>query len=142
MRIVLSSIFVDDQDKALAFYTTKLGFIKKADVPMGQMRWLTVVSPKAADGPELVLEPDGHPAVKPFKDALVRDGIPLAVVVVAYILVTAIASVVLYHWVEVPGRTTVRRWVGQVTKRGAPLPVRVRGNINEGAVSSAWRSSD
>jgi len=76
MRIVLSSIFVDDQDKALAFYTTKLGFIKKTEVPMGHMRWLTVVSPKAADGPELVLEPDGHPAVKPFKDALVRDGIP------------------------------------------------------------------
>ena len=67
---------MDDQDKALAFYTTKLGFIKKTDFPMGHMRWLTVVSPKAADGPELVLEPDGHPAVKPFKDALVRDGIP------------------------------------------------------------------
>ena len=77
MRIVLSGIFVDDQDKALAFYTTKLGFIKKADVPMGHMRWLTVVSPKAVNGPELVLEPDGHPAVKPFKDALVRDGIPV-----------------------------------------------------------------
>ena len=76
MRIGLSSIFVDDQDKALAFYTTKLGFIKKTDFPTGHMRWLTVVSPKAADGPELVLEPDGHPAVKPFKDALVRDGIP------------------------------------------------------------------
>jgi catechol 2,3-dioxygenase-like lactoylglutathione lyase family enzyme len=76
MRIVLTSIFVDDQDKALTFYTTKLGFIKKTDVPVGHMRWLTVVSPKAADGPELVLEPDGHPAVKPFKDALVRDGIP------------------------------------------------------------------
>ena len=76
MRIGLSSIFVDDQDKALAFYTTKLGFIKKTDFPMGHMRWLTVVSANAADGPELVLEPDGHPAVKPFKDALVRDGIP------------------------------------------------------------------
>ena len=74
--MVLSSIFVDDQDKALAFYTTKLGFIKKTDFPMGHMRWLTVVSPKAADGPELVLEPEGHPAVKPFKAALVRDGIP------------------------------------------------------------------
>lgn len=76
MRIVVSSIFVDDQDKALAFYTTKLGFIKKTEIPMGHMRWLTVVSPNATDGPELVLEPDGHPAVKPFKDALVRDGIP------------------------------------------------------------------
>ena len=76
MRIGLSSIFVDDQDKALAFYTTKLGFIKKTEFPMGHMRWLSVVSPKAADGPELVLEPDGHPAVKPFKAALVRDGIP------------------------------------------------------------------
>ncbi len=76
MRIVVSSIFVDDQDKALAFYTMKLGFIKKTEIPMEHMRWLTVVSPSATDGPELVLEPDGHPAVKPFKDALVRDGIP------------------------------------------------------------------
>ena len=76
MHIVLSSIFVDDQEKALTFYTTKLGFIKKADVPLGADRWLTVVAPDAPDGPELVLEPDSHPAVGPFKRALVEDGIP------------------------------------------------------------------
>jgi catechol 2,3-dioxygenase-like lactoylglutathione lyase family enzyme len=76
MRIVVSSVFVDDQDKAMAFYTTKLGFIKKTDIPMGHKRWLTVVSPKATDGPELVLEPDEHPAVRPFKEALLQDGIP------------------------------------------------------------------
>ena len=76
MRIVLTSIFVDDQEKALSFYTTTLGFIKKADVPLGAHRWLTVVAPDAFDGPELVLEPDSHPAVGPFKRALVGDGIP------------------------------------------------------------------
>ncbi len=61
MRIVVSSIFVDDQDKALAFYTTTLGFVKKADIPLGAARWLTVVAPDAPDGTELVLEPDGIP---------------------------------------------------------------------------------
>lgn len=76
MRIHLSSVFVDDQDKALRFYTEVLGFVKKTEVPLGEARWLTVVSPDDPDGTELVLEPDGHPAVKPFKDALVRDGIP------------------------------------------------------------------
>jgi len=79
MRIVLSSVFVDDQDKALAFYTQKLGFVKKTEVPLGgTMRWLTVVSPDDRDGTELVLEPDSHPAVGPFKRALVQDGIPFA----------------------------------------------------------------
>jgi len=78
MRIVLSSVFVDDQARALDFYTTKLGFIKKADVPLGEARWLTVVSPDDQDGVELLLEPDGHPAVRPFKNALVQDGIPFA----------------------------------------------------------------
>jgi catechol 2,3-dioxygenase-like lactoylglutathione lyase family enzyme len=67
---------VDDQEKALNFYTTKLGFVKKEDIPMGGPRWLTVVSPDAAAGPELVLEPDSHPAAGPFKSALVHDGIP------------------------------------------------------------------
>src|SRR6478736_10294357 len=67
---------VDDQDKALRFYTDTLGFRPKHDIPMGAARWITVVSPDQPDGTELVLEPDGHPAVKPFKDALVRDGIP------------------------------------------------------------------
>jgi catechol 2,3-dioxygenase-like lactoylglutathione lyase family enzyme len=76
MRIVLTSVYVDDQAKALAFYTEVLGFRKKADVPMGQHRWLTVVSPDVPDGPELLLEPDGHPAARPFKEALVEDGIP------------------------------------------------------------------
>lgn len=76
MRIHLSSILVDDQDKALRFYTDVLGFEKKTEVPLGDHRWLTVVSPEDPEGPELVLEPDSHPAVRPFKEALVTDGIP------------------------------------------------------------------
>lgn len=76
MKIVVSSIFVDDQDKALAFYTTKLGFVKKSEVPLGTARWLTVVAPDNPDGVELLLEPDSHPAVGPFKRALMDDGIP------------------------------------------------------------------
>ncbi len=76
IRINITSVFVDDQAKALAFYTEKLGFTKKTDVPAGEHRWLTVVSPEAPDGVELVLEPDAHPAAKPFKEALVEDGIP------------------------------------------------------------------
>jgi catechol 2,3-dioxygenase-like lactoylglutathione lyase family enzyme len=67
---------VDDQDRALRFYTDTLGFQLKHDIPMGEARWITVVSPDNPDGTELVLEPDGHPAAKPFKDALVTDGIP------------------------------------------------------------------
>jgi catechol 2,3-dioxygenase-like lactoylglutathione lyase family enzyme len=77
MKIVVTSVLVDDQDKALRFYTEVLGFRKKTDIPLGgAARWLTVVSPDAPDGTELVLEPDGHPAVRPFKQALVEDGIP------------------------------------------------------------------
>ena len=76
IRVRLTSVWVDDQAKALAFYTEKLGFIKKTDVPAGGARWLTVVSPADPDGIELLLEPDGHPATKPLKDALVADGIP------------------------------------------------------------------
>ena len=76
MQIMLTSILVDDQAKALAFYTDVLGFRKKNDIPMGEHRWLTLVSPEAPDGVELVLEPDEHPAAKPFKAALVEDGIP------------------------------------------------------------------
>lgn len=76
MRIHLSNVFVDDQERALDFYTRVLGFSKKEDVPVGEDRWLTVVSPDAPDGTELLLEPDSHPAVRPFKDALVDDGIP------------------------------------------------------------------
>ncbi|MFE9855849.1 VOC family protein [Streptomyces sp. NPDC005780] len=78
MRIHLTSVFVDDQDKALRFYTDVLGFVKKAEVPVGKDRWLTVVSPEDPDGTELLLEPDGHPAVKPYKTSLVNDGIPAA----------------------------------------------------------------
>ena len=76
MKINLASVLVDDQDKALRFYTEVLGFTKKTEVPLGEHRWLTVVSPDDPDGVELVLEPDEHPAAKPFKDALVQDGIP------------------------------------------------------------------
>jgi catechol 2,3-dioxygenase-like lactoylglutathione lyase family enzyme len=76
VRINLASVLVDDQEKALRFYTEKLGFVKKNDVPVGAARWLTVVSPEERDGVELVLEPDEHPAVRPFKQALVADGIP------------------------------------------------------------------
>jgi catechol 2,3-dioxygenase-like lactoylglutathione lyase family enzyme len=76
MRIYLSSVFVDDQDHALRFYTEVLGFEKKTEIPLGEARWLTVVSPGAPDGPELVLEPAGHPAVAPFREALNADGIP------------------------------------------------------------------
>lgn len=76
MRVTLTSVLVDDQDKALAFYTDVLGFVTKHDIPMGEARWLTVVSPADPEGVELVLEPDGHPAAKPWKAALVADGIP------------------------------------------------------------------
>jgi catechol 2,3-dioxygenase-like lactoylglutathione lyase family enzyme len=76
VRITLTSVLVDDQEKALRFYTDVLGFVKKNDIPMGEHRWLTVVSPEDPDGVELVLEPSEHPAVGPFKDALVADGIP------------------------------------------------------------------
>ena len=76
MRINLASVLVDDQDKALRFYTRVLGFEKKAEVPLGEHRWLTVTSPEDPDGVELLLEPDTHPAAKPFKAALVADGIP------------------------------------------------------------------
>src|SRR5262249_33305980 len=76
MRINLTSVMVDDQDKAERFYTEVLGFAKNTEIPMGHHRWLTVVSPDEPGGVELVLEPDEHPAAKPFKQALVSDGIP------------------------------------------------------------------
>lgn len=79
MKIHLTSVFVDDQAKALRFYTEVLGFVKKQDVPVGGTdRWLTVVSPDAPDGTELLLEPAHHPAVGPYRTALVADGIPAA----------------------------------------------------------------
>lgn len=83
MRIHLASVLVDDQDKALRFYTEILGFTTKHDIAMGAARWLTVVSPEQPDGTELVLEPDAHPAVRPFKEALVADGIPFTSFAVA-----------------------------------------------------------
>ncbi len=76
MRINVTSVLVDDQDKALRFYTDVLGFRPKHDVPMGEHRWITVVSPEEPEGTEILLEPDQHPAAKPFKQALVADGIP------------------------------------------------------------------
>ncbi|MBB2993056.1 catechol 2,3-dioxygenase-like lactoylglutathione lyase family enzyme [Mycolicibacterium iranicum] len=82
MRISYASMLVDDQDRALRFYTEVLGFAVKHDVPMGEARWITVVSPEDPDGTELTLEPDEHQAVKPFKDALVADGIPYTAFVV------------------------------------------------------------
>ncbi|WP_330174018.1 VOC family protein [Streptomyces sp. NBC_01498] len=79
MKIHLTSVFVDDQAKALTFYTEVLGFVKKHDVPLGETdRWLTVASPEEPGGTELLLEPLGHPAARTYRDALVADGIPLA----------------------------------------------------------------
>lgn len=83
MRINLSSVPVDDQAKALRFYTETLGFQKKHDIPMGEHRWITVVSPEDPSGTELALEPDEHPAIKLLKSALVEDGIPFTAFAVA-----------------------------------------------------------
>jgi catechol 2,3-dioxygenase-like lactoylglutathione lyase family enzyme len=76
MRIYVTSLLVDDQDKALRFYTDVLGFAKKTDIPAGEARWLTVVAPEQPEGTELFLEPAAHPAAKPYRAALVADGIP------------------------------------------------------------------
>lgn len=76
MKIYVTSIFVDDQDKAEKFYTDILGFEIKNNIPLGQNRWLTVVSSDDLKGTELLLEPSDHPAIKPYKAALVSDGIP------------------------------------------------------------------
>lgn len=76
LKIVVTSVLVDDQDKALSFYRDTLGFEVKHDIPMGGHRWLTLTSPGDPDGVELLLEPDEHPAAKPWKSALVADGIP------------------------------------------------------------------
>ncbi len=78
MRISLASVFVDDQQKALRFYTETLGFRVKHNIPLGEYAWLTVVSEEAPEGTELLLEPNDHPAVGPFRKALVADGIPSA----------------------------------------------------------------
>ena len=76
MIINVTSIFVDDQVKALLFYTEKLGFLKKSDEPAGEYRWLTVVSPERPECVELLLEPNVHPAARAYQKALVADGIP------------------------------------------------------------------
>lgn len=83
MRINITSVTVDDQQKALRFYTEVLGFEKKREIPLGEHSWLTVVSSEDPNGTELLLEPDSHPAVKPFKAALVEDGIPMTSFAVA-----------------------------------------------------------
>ena len=83
MKMKLMSVFVDDQDKALAFYTEVLGFVKKRDIPVGAFKFLTVVSPEEPDGTELLLEPSDNPATQAFKKALFEQGIPLATFFVA-----------------------------------------------------------
>jgi len=77
MKIIVTSIFVEDQDKALAFYTDTLGFVKKHDVPTGEYRWITVVSPEDQGGTELLLEPNQHPAAKEYQKKLFAEGIPV-----------------------------------------------------------------
>ena len=78
MRIAFASVYVDDQTEALRFYTDVLGFQEHANIPVGDDYWMTVVSSETPDGPELQLDPAGHPAVKPYREALMADGIPLA----------------------------------------------------------------
>lgn len=76
MKINITSVFVEDQEKALQFYTDVLGFEKKMDMPAGEHRWLTVVSPEGSDDIELLLEPNVHPAAKEYQQAIYKDGIP------------------------------------------------------------------
>jgi catechol 2,3-dioxygenase-like lactoylglutathione lyase family enzyme len=82
MKIKLTSVFVDDQDRALKFYTEVLGFVKKRDMPVGKYKWLTVVSPTEPDGTELLLEPNENQAAKTFQKAILKQGIPAAVFLV------------------------------------------------------------
>lgn len=77
MKIIVTSIFVQDQDKALKFYTEILGYIKKHDVPVGEFRWIALVSPEAPEGTELLLEPNNHPAAKAYQERLFEEGIPV-----------------------------------------------------------------
>jgi predicted enzyme related to lactoylglutathione lyase len=83
MKIIVTSIFVDDQDKALEFYSDTLGFVKKHDVPTGEYRWITLVSPEDQTGTELLLEPNQHPAAKEYQEKLFADGIPVTMFGVA-----------------------------------------------------------
>ncbi|KGR74925.1 VOC family protein [Ureibacillus sinduriensis] len=83
MEIIVTSIFVNNQDKALEFYSRKLGFIKKHDVPSGEYRWITLVSPDNQNGTELLLEPNNHPAAKEYQERLFSEGIPVTMFGVA-----------------------------------------------------------
>ena len=77
MKIIVTSIFVQNQDKALEFYSETLGFVKKHDVPAGEFRWITLVSPDNQDGTELVLEPNDNQAAKDYQKRLFEQGIPV-----------------------------------------------------------------
>ncbi|WP_449539726.1 VOC family protein [Ferdinandcohnia sp. Marseille-Q9671] len=83
MKIIVTSIFVENQEKALAFYSDTLGFVKKHDVPSGEFRWITLVSPEDENGTELVLEPNNHPAAKEYQMKLFAEGIPVTMFGVA-----------------------------------------------------------
>jgi catechol 2,3-dioxygenase-like lactoylglutathione lyase family enzyme len=83
MKIIVTSIFVNDQEKALKFYSETLGFIKKHDVPNGEFRWITLVSPEEQEGTELLLEPNNHPAAKEYQKKLFAEGIPVTMFGVA-----------------------------------------------------------
>ncbi|MDK8643615.1 VOC family protein [Niallia taxi] len=83
MKIIVTSIFVQDQDKALEFYSETLGFVKKHDVPAGEFRWITLVSPEDKEGTELLLEPNNHPAAKEYQKKLFDAGIPVTMFGVA-----------------------------------------------------------
>ncbi|MGK7377363.1 VOC family protein [Planococcus sp. 1R117A] len=76
MNIIVTSLFVENQDKALKFYSETLGFVKKHDVPMGEFRWITLVSPDQPNGTELLLEPNNHPAAKEYQKKIFAEGIP------------------------------------------------------------------
>lgn len=78
MKMYMKSIAIDDQSKALDFYTSKLGFVVKHDIPLGEHRWLTLVSKEEAEGVELGLEPNVHPATRAYQEALMADGIPVS----------------------------------------------------------------
>ena len=78
MRITLTGVFVSDQDEALRFYTETLGFVKKHDVPVGEFKWLTVVSPDDPDGTELLLEPNENPVAQEYQKGMFDQGIPVA----------------------------------------------------------------
>ena len=77
MKIKLNSIYVDNQDKALAFYTDALGFKKSKEIPMGDFKWLTVISQEGPPDVELVFEPNANPAAKPYQEAIFKQGIPI-----------------------------------------------------------------